>query len=251
MTEHAPCCGSPQGRVGLRRRGLGLVRGARHGLATALAALDLAMPGPGRAVGRAAARRRWPRRGRRDGDRRQGAPPAAAGRAGRRPRPAPTDGAAPVPAPGTTRRAAARRRGGIVGAAAQRERRGRCCRSNRPSVRRVAMIGPERDLARHPGRRQRGRDRRSPCPPRRRRCAAALAGQAEVTVAPGCQTGRRCPSRPRIAARPGHRASRAAAGVPRPRRRPAGRRAPHVNGAGLVGPDSSGHRLGPARQHHG
>ena len=81
---------------------------------------------------------------------------------------------------------------------------------------------------------------------------AAFAGQAEVTVAPGCQTWVVVPEpdagslRDPATGEPGLRLEF--------RDRDGGLLAAEhrtLNGAGLVGSDSSRHRLGPARQHHG
>src|SRR6202050_415750 len=249
---------------------------ARSTAGTALAALDLAMPGPdgpwGGQLAAAVA----------DGS---GAADVLDDKVIRLLRLAkrvgaltgPTDGAAPVPAPvdpALLRRAAAasfvllrnendaatpidpapgrggaRGGGGGVRPVAQRERRGTAYRSGPGAAGRRDRA--ERDPAGHPRRRQRGRDAENRVHSgRRARRGIRRAGRGHrrsrmPDVGSGAGAGRR------IAAGPQHRGARAAAGVPRPRRRPAGRRAPHVNGAGLVGPDSPGHRLGPARQHHG
>ena len=76
---------------------------------------------------------------------------------------------------------------------------------------------------------------------------AALGAQAEITVAAGCQTWVMVPSRRRVGPRPGQRRARPAAGVPGRGRRPDRQRAPGVDLAVLVGRRPAGHRLGRDR----
>ena len=181
---------------------------------SAVAALDLVMPGPARAVGRRA-RRRGPRgRGRRGADRRQGdADPAARGARRRARRRGARGGARSSTTPRSPPRCAAPPRPASCWRATRA-----CCPLDRSALARVAVVGPNA-AARA---RWAAAARRSSRPTRSRRstgCAPRSATAAEVDHAIGVTPATASPS-------PGRRGSARRAATPGSRSassRPTGR----------------------------